>query len=46
MNTYELYQDIEETQKRLEKQIETILQFESEGANDETILRKGKESVD
>lgn len=46
MSTYELYKDVEETQKRLERQVETILQFEKdEETNDEASLQKGEESI-
>ena len=44
MTKYELYKDVEETQTRLEKQIEVVLQYESEVIGNETSLRKRKES--
>lgn len=46
MTLYELYKDVEETQKRLEKQIDMVLLYESEVNPDEEGLREWKESSD
>ena len=46
MNTYELYQDIDETQKRLERQVETILPFLEKEVEDDASLPKTEKSAD